>query len=135
MKLFKIVLSVLAVSCFCQSCAQIEKSVPLWKMTPDERLFESAERQYQEKSYAEALSLYMDYMKKYPDNPSAPEALYKMGLINLELKKYGDAQKLFQRVISAYPKRPFMQKAGVEMLSTFFIQGKYQEVTIHAGNS
>ena len=54
---------------------------PKQRAAADE-LFQRAEKQYAAKSYAEALTLYNDYLARYPDEPLAPAALMKIGSIH-----------------------------------------------------
>ncbi|MCM8813748.1 MAG: outer membrane protein assembly factor BamD, partial [Candidatus Omnitrophica bacterium] len=75
---------------------------PSLKKDP-ERFILWAKQCYARQRYAAAIRNLRAYAKKYPDSPEAAEALYVMGLSQMEVKKYYPAFKTFQSIIDKYP--------------------------------
>lgn len=127
---FFIIFSVVAVLC---ACAPKPMITPSPAGSADE-LFLNAERQFQEKSYGEALRLYQDYLVHFPKEPMAPAALMKIGIINSILGNYEDARQAYQRLTWEYPGSSFAEDAMVEILLTYYKQGNYEEVITGASS-
>lgn len=127
---FFIIFSVVAVLC---ACAPKPMITPSPAGSADE-LFLNAERQFQEKSYGEALRLYQDYLVYFPKEPMAPAALMKIGIINSILGNYEDARQAYQRLTWEYPGSSFAEDAMVEILLTYYKQGNYEEVITGASS-
>ncbi|MGB5303816.1 MAG: tetratricopeptide repeat protein, partial [Gemmatimonadota bacterium] len=51
----------------------------------------------------EALEEYARVLELYPNSRRAPTALYKSGLIELQMGNVDDARTYFQRVVQGYP--------------------------------
>jgi len=93
---------ILVILCF--SCARKEGELRFfWQVDPAKKLFNAAEKQYEDGAYDHALALYREYLAKYPDTPLVPAALIKMGLIRVNRQQYEKAHAIFQSVIEAYP--------------------------------
>ncbi|MFH1503863.1 MAG: secretin and TonB N-terminal domain-containing protein [Candidatus Omnitrophota bacterium] len=61
---------------------------------------------------AQALSLYEHISVEFPHSQRAPEAMYRAGMIYYkDLKDYKKTKDTFSRLISDYPKSPFVTKA------------------------
>ena len=120
-----IVTLILVILCF--SCAG-KKGEPrfFWQVDPAEKLFDAAEKQYEDGAYDNALALYREYLAKYPDTPLEPSALIKVGVIRVNRQQYEKAHAIFQRVIAAYPDSAYALQASVEKLGVFYRQGKFQ---------
>ncbi len=101
--------------------------------TPDQALFQEAEKKYQEKAYDEASRLYQNLLDQFPDSGSAPMAVLKMGLICSVQGDFSEAERFFDQVIKNYPGTTYARDAGLEMLNALYLEGKYQEVTVFAG--
>lgn len=120
---------------FCASCAGKQGGgVFFWQASPEQRLFDSAEKQYDKGAYNEALALYRDYLTRFPDADQAPAALLKIGMIYVYLDAYDKAVSVFSLVQSQYPETHYAREAGVGKLSIYHKRGEYQQVTVSAGN-
>ncbi len=95
---------------------------------PSEQLFRKAEKLYQQKDYARALEAFETYLMRYPNRQKAPEALMNIGIIYSGLGNYPRARDSFHNLIIRHPSNPLCQKAMVEILLTFYTQGKHKEV-------
>ncbi len=119
---------------FCLSCAQKDGGARFfWQISPEKRLFDSAEQQYQDRAYNEALFRYQEYLSQFPDNEKAPAALLKVGMISVYLEQYEKAITVFNRVQLIYPGSPYAREAGVGKLAVYYKTGDYQQVTLYAG--
>ena len=120
---------------FCLSCAEKEGGARFfWQVSPEKQLFDSAEQKYHEKAYNKALPLFQNYLSQFPDTALAPAALLKIGWISVHLEHYEKAISVFNRVQTIYPESPYAREAGIGKLGVFYKTGKYQQVTIYAGN-
>jgi len=119
----------------CVSCAQKGAGgLFFWQASPEQRLFDAAEQQYQEGNYHQALSLYQKYLSQFPETDLAPAALLKVGMADVYLQQYEKALGIFSRVQEIYPETPYAREAGVGKLAVYYKTGEYQQVTIAAGN-
>ncbi|MGD9307443.1 MAG: penicillin-binding protein activator [Desulfobacterales bacterium] len=129
---FIIIFSLVAVLCACAPKPGMTPS-PTPAGSADE-LFLNAETQFQAKFYMEALSLYQEYLVQFSQEPMAPAALMKIGIINSILGEYEDARQAYQRLIWEYPGSLFAEDAKVEILVSFYKQGRYEEVLTAASS-
>ena len=120
---------------FTVSCApKKDRGLLFWQETPQERLFASAEAQYQAGRYNDALLLYQQYLSQFPDTGRAPAALLKIGMTRVYLEQYEDALRVFSRVRKVYPRTLYAREADVGRLAVFYKTGAYEKVTVYAGN-
>jgi ABC-type branched-subunit amino acid transport system substrate-binding protein len=120
---------------FCLSCAsQKEGDLLFWQASPETQLFDSAERQYQDEAYQQALVLYQKYLAQFPASEMVPAALLKVGMISVYLEQYEKAIQVFSQVQEMYPQSPYAREAGVGRLAVYYKRGEYEQVTIDAGN-
>ncbi len=98
------------------------------QVTSEDEFFSRAEQLYESESYDEALALYDEYFRRFPDKPLAAAALMKIGIIRALKENYEEARSAFRNIISAYPTSPFVPDAMVEELRTYYQQGRYQVV-------
>lgn len=120
---------------FCLSCASKKEGAPLfWQDSPETQLFNSAEQQYQDEAYKQALLLYQKYLAQFPDSEMVPAALLKVGMISVYLEQYEKAIQVFSQVQAMYPQSPYAREAGVGRLAVYYKRGEYEQVTIYAGN-
>ena len=89
---------------------------------------------FQRKDYDNALKIYDKYFARFPDGHLASQALMKTGLIHTALGKNGESRTIYNRLIAEYPSSPVASDARVEILVTFFNQGKYDQVIRHAAD-
>ncbi|QTA91007.1 penicillin-binding protein activator [Desulfonema magnum] len=119
---------------FVCACGSVTEMVPETPVSVDSEteLFYSAERMFRLKSYDEALTLYDEYLFKFPDGYSAPAALMRQGAIHTGLGNYKTARRVYTSLIHRYPNSPLVQDARVEALVTFYNAGQYKQVIIQA---
>jgi ABC-type branched-subunit amino acid transport system substrate-binding protein len=129
---FIIIFSLVAVLCACAPKPGMKPS-PIPAGSADE-LFLNAETQFQAKLYMEALGLYQEYLAQFSQEPMAPAALIKIGIIHSNLGEYEDARQAYQRLTWEYPGSSFAEDAKVEILVTFYKQGRYEEVLTGASS-
>lgn len=104
----------------------------LWPRAPGEDLFMSAKQAFDQKSYADALRLYEQYIVEYPQSPRVPEALVNTGRIHLLQGDDSTAEAIFHQVQNTYPGTGQAKQAGVELLATYYFQGRYEQVERYA---
>ena len=125
----KTILIVLAALAFVWACAPKPIITPgPYQVTGEDELFSRAEKFFESESYEEALGLYDEYLRQYPDKPLAAAALMKIGIIRALKGDYEDARAAFRNILSAYPTSPFVPDAMVEELFTYYQQERYQDV-------
>lgn len=112
---------------FCNSCAAVQEKISM-PMTPETRLFQSAEENYRNRQFKEAFSQYQEYLLQFSNSDLAPKVLVRMGQSQTELGNYSRAETFFQRVIKEYPNTPYVTDAGIERLRTYYFEGEYQKV-------
>ncbi len=94
----------------------------------DEQLFARAEEAFNTRQFEEALGLYGDLVKRFPDSTVAAAALLKRGMIYGHLEAYDDAQVTLAQVFQDYPESPFAPVALVESLSILYRTGDFPGV-------
>ena len=128
MKLKQLAIFLSAVS-LVWACAPKPVTTPEpYQITSEDALFARAETLFESKSYPEALELYNEYLKQYPDKPLAAAALMKIGVIHALQADYEGARTAFGNIVSAYPNSPFVPDAMVEELFTYYQQQRYEDV-------
>ena len=70
---------------------------------PDEARFWEGESLFRLKRYPEARAVYDKILTDTPNSPSAPDAVYGLAWVNLELKRRDQAGTEFRRLLSSYP--------------------------------
>ena len=126
---FKYALIILSAVVFIWTCAPKPVITPgPYQVTSEDELFSRAEKLFESESYDQALALYDEYFRRFPDKPLAAAALMKIGIIRTLKENYGEARSAFRNIISAYPTSPFVPDAMVEELLTYYQQGRYQDV-------
>ncbi len=120
---------ILIVALFFWACGPKPIAPPLpVTVDPGYEIFSRAEDMFQAKSYGKALETYNEYLLRFPDRDLAAAALMKMGAIYTALDKNAESSNIYKRLIAEYPDSPFVQDAMVELLVTFYNEGKYKEV-------
>lgn len=126
---FKCAIILLSAVLFIWACAPKPVITPApGQVTSEDEFFARAEQLYESESYDEALALYDEYFRRFPDKPLAAAALMKIGIIRALKENYEEARSAFRNIISAYPTSPFVPDAMVEELRTYYQQGRYQVV-------
>ena len=101
---------------------------------PGDIFFSTAENMFQRKEYDNALEIYDKYLTHFPDGYRAANVLMKKALIHSAMGEYDKSRKIYNRLIAEYPFSPIVPDARVEILVTFFNQGKYTQVISHASH-
>ena len=114
---------------FLWACAP--KMAPV-RLDPADALFSRAEKMLQAESYPEALDAYSEFLKKYPDRPLADAALMKIGSVYAILGDNEKARNAYERLMAEYPESIFVPDARIEILTTYYNQGYYEEVIAQA---
>jgi len=111
------------------SCAprKILSTQPL-KETPGGNLFLKADDKFEDKLYVQALELYTDFIRMYPESELAPAALSKIGAIQSSTGDYENARKTLRRIISEYPDSALVPDAMIDTLSIYYKEGRYQDI-------
>jgi TolA-binding protein len=89
--------------------------------------FWEAESLYRLKQYAAARSAYDDVIGKDSASPLAPEAVYGVGLCNLELRRPEAALKAFRELLTTWPDHPHAGSATFYQAQTLVDLKKYSE--------
>ncbi len=130
MKPIRIIFFVTAVL-FLWAC--VPKMAPV-RLDPADALFSRAEKMLQAESYPEALDAYGEYLERFPDRPLADAALMKLGSVYAILGDNEKARSAYERLIAEYPESIFVPDAGIEMLTTYYNQGYYEDVITEAAD-
>ncbi len=93
-----------------------------------EEIFSQAESAFRSKSHRKALSLYNEYLSRYPDGTRAADALMREGEIYRMSRDYVTAGKVYQYLMDRYPHSPRYSEALVERLTTWQAEGAWQEI-------
>jgi len=89
--------------------------------------FWEAEALYRLKQYAAARSAYDDVIGKDATSPLAPEALFGLGLCDLELRRPEGAIKAFRDLLTSWPDHAQAGSATFYLAQTLVEQKKYAE--------
>ena len=116
---------------FLWACAP--KMAPV-RLDPGDALFSRAEKMLQAESYPEALDAYSEFLEKYPDRPLADAALMKIGSVYAILGDNEKARNAYERLIAEYPESISVSDARIEILTTYYNQGYYEEVIAQAAD-
>jgi len=111
--------------------ACVPKMAPV-RLDPADALFSRAEKMLQAESYPEALDAYNEFLERYPDRPLADAALMKIGSVYAILGDNEKARKAYERLMAEYPESIFVPDARIEILTTYYKQGDYEEVIAQA---
>ncbi len=93
-----------------------------------DQLFQTAEDQFQAKYYENALQLFEEFLRNYPDDAMAPAALMKIGIIHTHLGNYEQARHAYEQLTSEYPTSSFAQDAYFEFLFSYYKAGEYNQL-------
>ena len=119
----------------CSACAPRPKPgltpVPRTRAAADQ-LFQQAEKKYQASAFPEALSLYTDYLSRYPVEPMAPAALMRIGGIHARQGNLAQARASYSQLVSDYPDSPLRAEAMLEILSLLLREGKFADAVSHS---
>lgn len=85
--------------------------------------FEKAEQLFRDKSYLESLSIYGDYLKRFPKGELADRALMESGLIHAAAGDYPKARDAFEKLLSRFPRSPFADDARFNIALAYYSEG------------
>jgi ABC-type branched-subunit amino acid transport system substrate-binding protein/TolA-binding protein len=91
-------------------------------------LFLKAEALFEAGSYAEALTLYLEYTQRFADQSMAASALMRIGFIYAFNGEYEKARSAYRRVPAEYSSNSMVPDALVAELFTYYQQGRYPDV-------
>ena len=129
MKLINIIVLIICSVALFWACAPQPAVTPgISPELTEEELYNRAETLFEIQSYDQALVLYREYFRLYPDKPMAAAALMKIGIIHALNGEFEEARNAYQKIQSDYPDSIFVQDALVEDLFTYYQQGRYEEV-------
>ena len=129
----KVLVLMFVLSVICMSCGrigEIARIIP--PPSPEEMLFESAEKKFRNEAYSEALNQYHQFLVRYPGTALIPAAMMKIGIIHSELKQYEKSRNAYIELIRKYPETDFARKAEVEIIFTYFQEGRFRQVIDNA---
>lgn len=99
-----------------------------------EKLFESANRYFQEENYDKALEIYQAYLRQYPNHPLVPAARLKIGDIYAASGNIQEARSIYKDLIVQYPDTTFATNAKLGLIEILFQDGQYSEVLKQAAD-
>ncbi len=122
-------------------CAYVPACVPTKEKVPPspeltqalERL-DKAERLVQEQAYSEAVAIYQDHLRRFPEGPLVDTALMEMGSVYMVVGNYAQARQAFQHLVSEYPKSPFVEDARFNVILAYYKEGNYGAAVKYAGS-
>lgn len=117
---------------FSGACSRQTQDVRPVNIKPDKLLFLKAEKLFHNKSYRKALAVYRDYMSKYPNGESAPDALIRQGYVYQFLKDFTTARDVYEHILNKYQFSNRVADAMVEILMTYYHEQAYKDIIIKA---
>jgi len=78
------------------------RDYPLDPLAPDAHYY-LADLLYQENRLEEAIQAFLRVPELFPTAEKVPEALYRVGVIYIDLEQFEDARQYLQRVVNTYP--------------------------------
>lgn len=128
-KKYAFILSVLLL--FLWACMPKPEIVPVKVKAepgPEDALFLEAQKLTQEGAYDEALTLYKEYLARYPGRAAAEAALMNMGAIYSAKDQTTQSRKAYRYLVETYPDSSFAPDATVQILMSLYNEGKYNEL-------
>ncbi len=91
--------------------------------TDKKELFKDAKSKIAKKEYSKGRELFKKFVKAYPDDSMADDALFALGKSYFDEKKYNDAIIEFQAVLDRYPKGDMTEDATLMLGECFYSLG------------
>ena len=115
------------------ACARIPVSVKEAALPPleAERL-QKAEELFQKHAYQEALTIYQDYLERFPRGPHGDTILMKIGTIQMNLGGYTLSRQAFYRLLDEHPESSLAADARFSIILTYYQEEKYAEALKYA---
>jgi ABC-type branched-subunit amino acid transport system substrate-binding protein/outer membrane protein assembly factor BamD (BamD/ComL family) len=127
-KIGSISLLLATVLCACSTQSMISK-VPSARDSATV-LFANAENFYKNNSYEKALKAYKEYLVRFRNGPDADVALMRIATIFSKQKNDDLKIATYQRLVSEYPDSSIFPDAMLEILISFYKEGKFKEVIL-----
>ena len=99
---------------------------------PGQDLFDRAEIQFKQGFYNSALSLFQDYLEKYPEGAGVPEALLRIGDVFYAQGEYAQARRQYDQVVNRFPDSGAGKDARLGILHSWYKQKQYDRVFEYA---
>jgi len=99
---------------------------------PGQDLFDRAEIQFKQGFYNSALSLFQDYLEKYPEGAGVPEALLRIGDVFYAQGEYAQARRQYDQVVNRFPDSGAGEDARLGILHSWYKQKQYDRVFEYA---
>ncbi len=97
------------------------------KKSKSEILYNNGMGVYRKKNYSKALSLFREFLLKYPKNKYSPNAQYWIGECYYSQNKFEKSKDEFQNVLDYYPKSSKAPDAQVKIGIIYFKQNKKEQ--------
>jgi outer membrane protein assembly factor BamD len=112
------------VALFSAGCPLLWKADLVDKDTGPDKLFQSAEEQFQKKDYTQAIDLYERLKSGHPDFSKMPEVYLRIADALFDDKSYDKAIARYQQFIDLYPGNKEVSKAKFNIGMAYFNQMK-----------
>ena len=99
---------------------------------PGQDLLARAESQFDQGFYNSALSLYQEYLEKYPHGTRLPETLTRIGDVFFAQGEYAEARREYSLVVDRFPESRYAEDAGLGVLHSWYKQKQYDRVLEYA---
>lgn len=97
----------------------------------EQKMYKDALQLYELHKYSESLSLFDQFMEKYPKSRLIPNALYWKGENLYAQQKFADAIFMFKSVIATYPKHQKASDALLKVGMSYRALGDQDNATLH----
>jgi branched-chain amino acid transport system substrate-binding protein len=95
---------------------------------------EKADHLFQKNAYPEALAIYQNHLKEFPSSPLADTALMKTGTVHIAMGDYGEARKVFHRLIRQHPKSLLVEDARFNVILAYHKEANYRAAVNYANS-
>lgn len=88
-------------------------------------LMDTAQVFFTQKKYDKAMGYFDEFVKRYPDDPNVPEALYQAGISYYRLEYYTEAINRWDQILKQHGKHELAPEALYQIGKTLFGLGEY----------
>ena len=89
-----------------------------------EQLYQRAEQLLIEKSYAEAVRFYSEFVKRYPSDVRADDSLYHIAEAYYQQRRFSEGVSAIEQIINEYPNENQADKALILLHDTYMAMNK-----------
>ena len=93
---------------------------PELSTSPGENLYQQALESFYAQKYAQAQTMWAEFVKGYPQDPLVPNAIFWQGEAYFQMQDYGNAALTYQQVIEKYSKSNKYKAALLKQGISFF---------------